>query len=142
MNRMGTQPQELRQALDKFEADELLKPLEKDGWSAHQVVAHICHVEWGAFLPRFDRILKHEDPFLANFDETSWMDTYYDPTVPIEELLKDFDSVRQSARDLMDEIGPDQLSRTGRHPYQGVRTLQWWIEYAVTHTDEHLKQLT
>jgi hypothetical protein len=141
MNRMWSQPQELRQALSYFEADDLLRPLEQNGWSPHQVVAHLCHVEWGAFLPRYDRILKDEDPLLANFDETTWMETYYDSSVPIEELLKDFDSVRQSARDLLDEITPDQLSRTGRHPYQGERTLQWWIEYAVSHADEHLRQL-
>jgi uncharacterized damage-inducible protein DinB len=141
LDRLWDQPQELRQALRAFKADELLKPLEEDGWSAHQIVAHICHVEWGAFLPRFDRILKDDTPFLANFDETGWMETFYDPTVPIEELLKDFDSVRRSARDLLEDVAPDHLSRTGRHPYQGVRTLQWWIEYAVTHTDEHLKQL-
>ncbi|MGD8603053.1 MAG: DinB family protein [Anaerolineales bacterium] len=141
MNRMWSQPQELRQALSSFEADDLLRPLEQNGWSPHQVVAHLCHVEWGAFLPRYDRILKDEDPLLANFDETTWMETYYDSSVPIEELLKDFDSVRQSARDLLDEITPDQLSRTGRHPYQGERTLQWWIEYAVSHADEHLRQL-
>jgi hypothetical protein len=141
LDRMWTQPQELRETLHHFEPDDLLKPLEAEGWSAHQVVAHLCHVEWGAFLPRFDRILKDDVPFLANFDETAWMETYYDPTVPIEELLSDFDSVRQSARDLLEETAPDGLSRIGRHPYRGERTLQWWIEYAVAHTDEHLKQL-
>lgn len=141
MNRLWAQPGELRQSLSAFKPNELLEPLEEGGWSAHQIVAHLCHVEWGAFLPRFDRILKDNNPFLANFDETAWMETYYDPEVPIEELLKDFDSVRQSARDLLEEATPDKMSRTGRHPYQGERTLQWWIEYAVAHADEHLKQL-
>jgi uncharacterized damage-inducible protein DinB len=142
LNRMWSQPKELRQALESFKDDELLQPLEENGWSAHQVVAHLCHVEWGAFLPRFDRILKDDTPFLANFDETTWMETYYDPEVTLEELLQDFDSVRQSACELLEEATPEQLSRTGRHPYQGVRTLQWWIEYAVAHADDHLEQLS
>lgn len=141
LDRMWSQPQELRQALGGYTANELLKPVEKNGWSPHQILAHLCHVEWGAFLPRFDSILKDDNPVLANFDEVAWMETYYDPEVPVEELLKDFDAVRQSARELLEEISPDQLSRTGRHPYQGVRTLQWWIEYTVSHAEEHLEQL-
>ena len=142
LERLWGQPQQLRKTVEDVDAADLLVPLEKGGWSAHQVVAHMCHVEWGAFLPRFERILEDDNPFLANFDETNWMEVNYDPEVPIEELLQDFDSARQSARDLLEDLVPEQMSRTGRHPYQGERTLQWWMEYAASHTEEHLKQIS
>lgn len=139
--RLWGQPKQLRKAVEDIEVAELLTPIEDGGWSVHQVVAHMCHVEWGAFLPRYERILEDDNPFLANFDETDWMQVNYDPDVPIQDLLQDFDSARQSAKDLMGDLTSEQLSRTGRHPFQGERTLQWWMEYAATHTEEHLKQI-
>ena len=142
VKRLWEQPQELRKVVEAFKPDEWMKPLEDEGWSVHQVVAHICHVEWGAFLPRFERILKDDKPTLANFDETGWMETNYDSEVPMEELLQDFVNVRQSAKDLLEGITPEQLSRTGLHPFQGERTLQWWMEYTAAHAEEHLKQIS
>jgi hypothetical protein len=142
VKRLWEQPQDLRKVVEAYEANEWLAPLEDEGWSVHQVVAHLCHVEWGAFLPRFKRILEDNNPILANFDESGWMETNYDPEVPMEELLQDFVNVRQSAKDLLDGVQPEQLSRTGQHPFQGERTLQWWMEYAAAHADEHLKQIS
>jgi uncharacterized damage-inducible protein DinB len=142
VKRLWEQPQELRKIVEAFKPDEWLAPLEDEGWSVHQVVAHLCHVEWAAFLPRFDRILKDDNPTLANFDETGWMETNYDSEVPMEELLQDFENVRQSAKDLLEGITPEQLNRTGLHPFQGERTLQWWMEYTAAHAEEHLNQIS
>jgi uncharacterized damage-inducible protein DinB len=116
-------------------------PLESGGWSAHQILVHMRDVEQQAFLPRIQSMLRENDPELPYFDEGAWMEQHYDREESFESLLDSFESAR---RELLDELissAPGGWTRAGRHPTQGVRTVQWWFEYSVQHTEEHLRQL-
>jgi len=137
----GEQPARLKARLEAFGAGALHAPLEPGGWNPHQVVSHVRDVELHAFLPRIRSMLAEEQPLLPYFDEGEWMATHYDPHEPLEELLGAFAGARRDLLAALAAAGEAGWSRDGRHPTQGVRTVQWWFEYSVKHTEEHLRQL-
>jgi hypothetical protein len=137
-----SQPIRLRAGVGQIDPGEMLTPLEDAGWSAHQVLVHMRDVEQHAFLPRVEDILQHDQPDLKYFDEEAWMEEHYDEQEPVEAILAGFERARTQLLDAVDASDPQGWSREGRHPTQGLRSAQWWFEYAMRHTEEHLEQLS
>jgi hypothetical protein len=131
----------LQTRLRSFNLDELHAPLERGGWSPHQVLAHLRDVEKEAFLPRFRSMLREQTPLLPYFDESQWMEQHYDQEEAPEAMVAAFAAARRSELDDLQAADPQGWSREGRHPTQGIKTVQWWFEYCVQHTEEHLRQL-
>ncbi|MEJ2011097.1 MAG: DinB family protein [Anaerolineales bacterium] len=136
------QPGRIRLQLEKASEEGLHSPLEDGGWSPHQIAVHLRDVEQKAFLPRIQSMLQEEKPELAYFDEGGWMERHYDQGEPPEEILDSFEQARRTVIELLRAADPQGWSRIGRHPTQGIRTVQWWFEYSVQHGEEHLRQLT
>jgi hypothetical protein len=135
------QPGRVRVQLQKSSDEGLHSPLENGGWSPHQVAVHLRDVEREAFLPRIESMLKEDKPELAYFDESGWMERHYDRDEPLEEILDSFEKARQTMIERLRTADPQGWSREGRHPTQGVKTVQWWFEYSIKHGEEHLRQL-
>jgi hypothetical protein len=131
----------LREQLKFFGGDELFEPIESGGWSPHQVLVHMRDVEQNAFLPRVQIMLREAHPELPYFDEGRWMEQHYDRAEPLDSLLESFENARQVLLGEVRAADPQGWSRDGRHPTQGIRTVQWWFEYCLQHTEEHLRQL-
>ncbi len=137
----GEQPDELRTAVGGMDKEELHKPIEPGGWTPHQVAMHVVAADENALLPRLRRILQEENPDLPNWEEERWMEEEYDPTVPIDEAIDGWKSERAA---LAGTLLTDDLTvwnRTCTHPTQRERTLLWWLEYAVGHLRDHMRQL-
>jgi hypothetical protein len=141
IGRFAGQAEDLRLAIERFSQEALHSPLEPGGWTPHQVLAHVRDVETQAFRPRMLRILEQDHPTLEYFDEQAWMSEHYDAGEPIAALLAAFGKARESNPVLVKELPSQAWNRMAFHPHWGHRTLQWWVEYAVAHTDEHLGQL-
>lgn len=141
MDRYRKQPEELRDTMDRYVGESLLKPLEPGGWSAHQILVHVRDTEARAFVPRVIAMLEQDDPEFADFDGEAWMAAHYSPAEPIPAILEEIRRARALALKKMENLSPDGWNRTGRHPARGRKTLQWWVEYSVAHTGEHLEQL-
>ncbi len=141
IGRYAAQPQALREAAGRIPASARHARAGDGGWSPHQVLAHVRDVEIGAYLPRLSRILAEERPDLADFDGEAWMAAHYDPAEPLGTLLGSFQQARHEGLALVSVLGSTGWSRTGRHPSLGERTLGWWLERAVSHAEEHLRQL-
>ncbi len=137
----AAQPGALRAAYAAIPPEARLRPLERDGWTPHQVLAHVRDVELQAFLPRIERILAEEDPALPDFDEGAWMEARYDPAEDHQAILEAFTKARARGSGLLRDLPPEGWNRCGRHPFFGRRTLQWWVEYAVSHAQDHISQL-
>jgi len=131
----------LRERVRSIRPGERHSPLESGGWSAHQILAHMRDVEQQAFLPRIRSMLREEEPELPYFDEGAWMEQHYDLDESFDSLLDSFASARRELLDELSSSEPGGWTRGGRHPTQGVKTVQWWFEYSVQHTEEHLRQL-
>jgi hypothetical protein len=135
------QADELAQIVQAVPDERIMGELEAGGWSTHQVLSHIRDVEAQAFVPRISRILEEDSPKLQSFDPEVWMDKNYDSQEKAGDILSEIRNVRSTGSRLIQPLSGDDWSRTGEHPSFGVRTLQWWIEYSVSHFDEHLEQL-
>jgi hypothetical protein len=111
------------------------------GHTIHAVMAHVRDLETLAFLPRLRRILAEEGPALHSFGHHRWRDGEYDPTEPMEGLLADYAHAREEELALVRDLTPEGWSRRGFHPPSGWRTVQWWVERALTHGLEHLAEI-
>ena len=142
MAQARAQLQRLTAGVEKIDPGSMYTPLEEGGWSAHQVLVHMRDVEQLAFWPRVEDMLQHDQPDLQYFDEGAWMQEHYDEAEPVQAILADFEEARTKMLAAVETADPQGWSRTGRHPTQGLRTVQWWFEYALSHTEDHLAQLS
>lgn len=141
LSRYLEQPTDLEAAVEA-QADVLHEPLAHGEWSPHQVLAHVEAAERLAFKPRVHRILSEDKPQLENWDESEWMDSEYDATATAAHLLASIRSTREEILEILTDLPSLEWSRTGTHKLRGERTLQYWIEYAVAHAEDHLNQLS
>jgi len=116
-------------------------PIKPGEWSAHQVLFHLASVDEQAYAPRLRRILREGRPTLEDYDGDGWMAERYDLAESPQVILERWHSVRQEYAAEVAGAPPAAWSRTGLQPYWGERTLQWWVERAVAHADEHWRQL-
>ena len=135
------QPEEFAEHLAGLDDDVARKPIKPGEWSAHQVLFHAGSVDQQAYGPRLRRVLREDRPTLEDYDGDGWMAERYDPAEPIQFILERWHSVRQDHAAELAGAPPEDWSRTGLQPYWGERTLQWWVERAVAHADEHRRQL-
>lgn len=135
------QPGALSEALEAFPSSELQRPLGPGEWSPHQVAAHVAAAEQYALGPRLRLILDQEHPRLVDWDESAWMAHEYNPDLPLEEWLALVEQVRDQLSPRLRDLDIKDWNRSGEHPHRGQRTLLWWLEYAVHHVRDHLRQL-
>ena len=76
------------------------------------------------------------------FDDDGWMATRYDPAEPVQSILADYARLRQQELSWLHDLPPAAWNRTARHPWWGVRTLQWWVEQCLLTARQQLEQLT
>lgn len=113
-----------------------------EDWTQHQLLAHVRDAEVQAYLPRLGRILQEQAPVFEDFDAEAWMKDHYDPHEPAEEIATAFASARTQGWDWLSGLAGDGWNRIGCHPLVGDKTLQWWVERAVAHAQEHLNDQT
>lgn len=108
------------------------------GWTQHQLLAHVRDAEIQAYAPRLERILAEEDPVFEDFDAEAWMDHRYDRGEAPQAIAAEFAAARARGSARLEALPPEAWNRMGSHPQLGSRTLQWWVERAVAHAQEHL----
>lgn len=112
-----------------------------DGNSPHYILARLRAIEARAFSIRIQRILDEQEPYLPLFDENQWMDEHYDPLEPPEGILVEYISLRNHEFALLKNLSPQDWNRTGRHPWWGMKALQWWVEQILRFSEEQLQHL-
>ena len=110
-------------------------------FTPHQVLAHLRALESQAIVVRLRRILDESEPTLPLFDDEGWMAAHYDPTEPVQSILEDYANLRQQELAWLMNLPPASWNRTARHPWWGVRALQWWVEQSLLVARQHFEQL-
>ena len=132
---------ELRQAAAAIPAADWHTPLAPNQPTPHQVLAHLRAIESQAIAVRLRRILDETEPTLPLFDDDGWMAAHYDPNEAVQSILDDYASLRQQELSWLQELPSAAWNRTARHPWWGVRALQWWVEQCLLVARQHLEQL-
>lgn len=107
----------------------------------HQVLAHLRAIEAHAIAVRLRRILEESEPYLPLFDDDGWMAGNYDPSEAVTSILEDYVNLRQEELTWFKDLPPAAWNRTARHPWWGLRALQWWVEQCLLVARQHLEQL-
>jgi hypothetical protein len=115
-------------------------PLDKDGWTVHQVAAHTRDVDKLVYGLRARRTAVEDNPEFASFDGEAYMAEHYDAKEPLSELLKDLAGSVQALVELLRALPMEGWSRVSRHTTLGAGlTLQSWVEKDLAHIEEHLE---
>jgi hypothetical protein len=87
------------------------------------------------------RIVEEDSPLLSTFDEDAWIVEYHEASQPVQEILGEFTNLHSQGVAWLEKLPVESWSRAARHPWWGVRTLQWWVELQLDYSHQHLKEL-
>ena len=114
-------------------------PIEKSGWSVHQVAVHTRDVDKLVYGARVRRTLAEDNPRFENFDGDGYMSQHYAPDEALQPLLEGFEASVRSLVRILREMPAAGWSRLSSHETQGSGlTLQMWVERSLGHIEEHL----
>jgi DinB family protein len=139
--RLERQPAELAGAVNVVPEGEWTARRVSDGYTLHQLAAHVRDLEALAFLPRLRRILTEDYPALDAFPSHHWSAESYRPDEPMTDILAGFTRAREEALARLHSLPAEGWGRTGFHPPSGPRTAQWWAERMYTHVQEHVDEI-
>lgn len=112
-----------------------------DVWSPLEYGAHVRDV-FRVFQTRFDAMLAEDDPTFANWDQdqTAIAERYreQDPEVVAAEL----EATAQSFVDKINQLDPEQLTRTGRRSDGSEFTVATLLQYFLHDVVHHLWDVT
>jgi DinB superfamily len=104
----------------------------------HSVLAHLCELEAHVFGPNLYCIVADSNPLLPPFKNKFWIATDYDPNRSPVLLLEEFSVLRKQEVTWLQVLTHESWSRTARHPWLGLHTLQWWVELQRDYSYQHL----
>lgn len=140
-------PEALRQAVNALAPDVWHTPFDPEQRTAHQVVAHLRAMERQVYLPIIRQIIAQQEADLTQLDHCSPLEISYRQQEALQEIVDEFAHIRAEELELLGSGSDPQLSLSprwilsARHPFFGVRTLQWWVEQSLAHAERHLVQL-
>ncbi len=101
---------------------------EDSQYTLHFSLAYLRTIELLEFSVQIHRILEEEMPVLSIFNDQDWMAQHYQPDEPVHFIVDEFTHARQLEIGLLRSLPSDSWSRSARHPWWGLHTLQWWVE--------------
>jgi len=116
-------------------------PFVQGAHTPHYILAHLRELEEQVFSLQVRRILDEDSPVLTIFDDNVWVAGHYDPGKPARLILEEFTHLRKQEVNGLRVLPSEDWSRTARHPWWGVHTLQWWVELQLDYSQQHLKEL-
>lgn len=105
-------------------------------------LVHLWVMEAKEFALNVRRIYDEDTPLLAVFNDGAWMESHSRPKERPRNIMLDFAHLRRQELDWLCELPPAGWSRTARHPWWGLHTLQWWVELQLDCSRQHLNDLT
>jgi hypothetical protein len=116
------------------------RPLDRQGWSPHEVAAHLADAEV-ALGWRIRQVLAEDEPMLQPFDQDVWAEKLNYGDRELATSLATFSANRQANLELLRFAGDAGLERRYRHPEFGHRPLRVLIEHIADHDIAHLRQV-
>ena len=109
-------------------------------WTLTEILCHLRDLEQEVYLPRLQKILSEEDPFLAAEMTDHWVEERQYSTQDGRQALVDFVVTRKKTLVLLDNLGVE-WSRTARHSIFGPTNLLESVSFITTHDRAHIQQI-
>lgn len=115
---------------------------EGSGWTVQQILCHLLNAEQG-FHHLLKDILRGGEGAPANMD----IDVYNEQQlagsycIDEQETMLVFSDARVTTIEIVRTMTPDDLDRTGRHPFLGVTTVEKMIQLIYRHNMLHQRDI-
>lgn len=110
-------------------------------WCISEVLGHLIETERRGFAGRIRILLEQEAPELQTWDQVAVAGARSDCERPFEELLAEFQRMRDESVELVNRLRAEDLARGGRHVTVGYITVGELLQEWVYHDQNHLRQM-
>jgi uncharacterized damage-inducible protein DinB len=133
-------PQQLRDAVQGLDEDQLDTPYREGGWTLRQVVHHIPDSHVNAYI-RLKLALTEPGPVIKPYDEAAWADLADTTAVPIDVSLNLLDAVHKRFVAVLRSLKDDDFQREYVHPETGRHTLDYLLAMYAWHGPHHIAHI-
>jgi hypothetical protein len=112
------------------------------GWTVYQVLVHVVGAE-AAMYRLVQNILQGGAGVPEDFDLNRYNEHRVNEMAGTScaDLLEKYMQRRQQIADLVLSLGPDDLAKTGRHPFLGIATVEKIIKLFYRHDQIHIREI-
>lgn len=140
--RLASAPRLLFEVCSGAPPERMTMPLAPGKWTPHQIIKHLTSCDREALLPRIEKMLAEDDPFLPGFDQDEWMKKFGDVRGSITVVLLDeYARLREKVSIMLFDLEPAQWLRPGRHEAWGPITIHSLCVHFAQHDEHHRKQI-
>jgi hypothetical protein len=142
LERLESQPAELRAVLAGYADDRAALPMAPGKWSLLDLLVHLCDTE-RVFAFRLLWFARADPSELPGFDQDAWAKQSGAARRSVADVLDEFAAVRQASLTLLRSLPDDVADRRGVANGNGitVRALAWMIPGHVQHHLDALREL-
>jgi FMN phosphatase YigB (HAD superfamily) len=112
-----------------------------DEWSLTEILCHLRDTEIEVNLPRLERLLAEDDPFIAARDTDIWAEERNYRAQDGAAAFRDFVAVRMELLQKLAGLGDTEWGRRARHSIFGPTTLEECVGFIAQHDRLHLHQV-
>ena len=109
-------------------------------WCLTEIVCHLRDVEREVNLPRLQRVLAEQNPFLVGETTDVWVKERKSAEQDGRQALVEFTAARKETLALLDGLA-DEWSRPARHAIFGPTSLQELVGFMAGHDRAHVQQV-
>jgi uncharacterized damage-inducible protein DinB len=140
--RLASAPRMLFEVCSGASPERLNRPLAPGKWSPLQVIQHLIGCDREALLPRVEKMINEDHPFLARYDQDLWMKQYGDVyNRKAVSLLDELARLREKTAVLLFDLDLAGWHRTGQHEERGSITLYDLATYFADHDEHHRRKI-
>ena len=134
-------PEQLRNAVDGLEEEQLATPYRDGGWTVRQLVHHIADSHMQAFA-RVRLALSEDNPVIKAYDENAWALMYDSLAAPVEWSLELIESLHARWVMMLQSLDEGQWKRAFVHPERGPQTIEMATLLYAWHSKHHVTHIT
>jgi len=132
-------PEELRNAVDGLDSDQLNTPYREGGWTVRQLVHHIADSHMNAFI-RMRLALTEDWPTIKPYDEKAWA-MLHDSVAPVEWSLELIEALHARWVMMLQALTEEQWARGFNHPENGPMTIEMAALLYSWHSRHHVAHI-
>ena len=133
-------PEELRNAVEGLDSDQLNTPYREGGWTVRQLVHHIADSHMNAFI-RMRLALTEDWPTIKPYDEKAWA-TLHDSVAPVEWSLELIEALHARWVMMLQALTEEQWARGFNHPENGPTRVEEATLLYAWHSRHHVAHIT
>jgi hypothetical protein len=134
-------PEQLRNAVDGLDSDQIDTPYRDGGWTLRQLVHHIADSHANAFI-RLRKALTEVWPTVEGYSEQGFAELSDSRSAPVEWSLELIESLHARWVMLLQTMSPEQFQRGFNHSEHGRMTLEFATNLYGWHSRHHLAHIT